>query len=360
MAGAQLLDRPVRVDDGQAEHVGERALADRKLEGGTVDASDDLQPQIELAQEVREAALRLAAAEAEDPVALDGGVDRDHRGHDAGEMRMPLGDVPQDGMIDECDAAVGQGHDGVIHDPQVEAVEVDEVAGHVQRGDLAFAAFQRQRAGRDAIEQKAAVLRLGAVLDDFRFGGDFADPPVDGPRARTISASDRWSRSVSVETSAPISLFSIILSLPRTSCFGSGYPSVPAEPHPSRERAATTTRILYGFPGGTINGSLHLSGNGDVHAPFLFQASVSRGGCRSRRGGTARFGRGPTGGAPGLQRPDPRDRRLREAAGELRDRGDRRGRGAGFRPSPDGGELHSSSSFRAVPPRKPAISAMAA
>src|SRR3954468_6257680 len=91
-AFAQLLQRPVDVDRGQAEAFGEIGLGEIEGIALVVGEADDAEADSKLAKEMRHPRQRGAAAERQHPLAMDGRVEIGREPEQAGEMRMLAGD----------------------------------------------------------------------------------------------------------------------------------------------------------------------------------------------------------------------------------------------------------------------------
>ena len=68
---AQVLQRPIDVNGGQPGSVGDIELGRRKIAGKAVRQADRFEPQKHLAEEVRDAFMRAALADVDDPLAMD-------------------------------------------------------------------------------------------------------------------------------------------------------------------------------------------------------------------------------------------------------------------------------------------------
>ena len=92
-------------------------------------------------------------------------------------MRILVGDLLQRRMRNGRDAAGGERQDAVIHRLQQEAVQIEEVAGNMERGDLPPAVGHDLVAGGKAVQEQGALVRAVALPHDILIG-------LDDPHAR--------------------------------------------------------------------------------------------------------------------------------------------------------------------------------
>lgn len=135
------------MDDRQAQYVRQFVLRHRKPEAHAVGAVHELEADVEFAHQVRELADRLAATHADQPLAMHGRVDQRVEPQKAGKVRRGFRQFPERFVLDLRKRAVGQRQDAMGQHLEQEAVQVEEVAGNVQRRDLAAAVLQHLEAG---------------------------------------------------------------------------------------------------------------------------------------------------------------------------------------------------------------------
>ena len=132
-----------------------------------VHQSDRAQPEIQLAEQVRDAPERLTSAQAGDPFAVMGPVDQGIAPQGIREIRVPPEGPAQGVVRDEGDGAGRQGSQIVVHLMQVQALQVRHVARDIERQDLP-AALRQSRIARDpALEHEAALARPVAEPGDI-------------------------------------------------------------------------------------------------------------------------------------------------------------------------------------------------
>ena len=111
------------------------------------------QPHQQLAQHVRHAGRRLAPANIDHPLPEDRRIDQGVAPEQASETGMVAHEIAQIVMLDEGELARDQRAEAVIHHLQVQALQVGDVAAHVEGQDLPLAL------GRD-------IVAAGEALDD--------------------------------------------------------------------------------------------------------------------------------------------------------------------------------------------------
>ena len=95
-------------------------------------------------------------------------------------MRMGDGDSAQVGMFYMGDAAARHGEDPMIHYRQREGLQIDKVAGNLQRSDLARSVCEEFVPGSKAFEQEGTDVWSGSFGDGIFTGRHGALPPDDG------------------------------------------------------------------------------------------------------------------------------------------------------------------------------------
>src|SRR5947209_4407778 len=73
-------------------------------------------------------------------------------------------------MRDERSAARDEGPETVVHHLQVEALQVEDVAGDVQRQDLPLAVWQHLVAAEESLDDETALARPVAFAQDIHIG----------------------------------------------------------------------------------------------------------------------------------------------------------------------------------------------
>src|SRR4051794_38552361 len=85
-------------------------------------------------------------------------------------MRFGPHNSQQVAVLHESRLAAADGDDAVVHDLQQQRMKVDEIAGYVDGGYLAFSVFHELLARRKTTQDEAALGRSGALCNE-RFPG---------------------------------------------------------------------------------------------------------------------------------------------------------------------------------------------
>lgn len=123
---ARRMQRAIDVDRRKAERVPDLRLRDRKAEVVAVGEPDDLEPGVELADEVGEAFLGMSPADVDQPSPQDRLVDQRRPPESAGQRR-PFRHFQDAGARGLDDLRRRQGRDAMVHGAQYEDVQVAEV-----------------------------------------------------------------------------------------------------------------------------------------------------------------------------------------------------------------------------------------
>ena len=197
---AQPLQAAVDVHRREPEGIADLRLRQGKLERALLGEPDRPKPQEQLAQEVRDPRVRLLASDPEQPLPEHRAVDeriapegiRDPREAPA---KLAHGLVGYEQQLARRDRA-----DAVVHDLEVQALKVGNVARRVEREDLPLARVRDLVAADEALENEAALARRVALADDVVVGGDLADAPRQ-PRQRAPLLAERAKMLSSLRTS---------------------------------------------------------------------------------------------------------------------------------------------------------------
>ena len=164
----QLLQRPVDVHRRQAGGVAELGLRNRHLEGLAVYQADGPEAHIDLAQDVRDPGVGIAATDIDHPLPKHRRIDERVPPEHIGDARVRTKEGPNHLMRDERHLAGNDCRQAVIHDLQVQALQVGDVAGDVEGHDLASAAGKELVAAGEPFEDRAALRRAVLVPDNIR------------------------------------------------------------------------------------------------------------------------------------------------------------------------------------------------
>jgi len=121
---------------------------------------------------MRDPGVSLAAAEPDHPFAEDRRIDERVAPERVVEDRVAPDDVADARMRDEGELRRHERADAVVHDLEMQALQVGEVARRVERHDLPLAAVEELVAADEAFEDEAALGRLVLVADDVLVGGE--------------------------------------------------------------------------------------------------------------------------------------------------------------------------------------------
>jgi hypothetical protein len=113
-------------------------LGQGELETIPFGETDDLEAKEQLTQQVSGMLKGRAPPHRHDPVAVDGGIDGKVHGKQTSQMRVALGDLADELVGNQAGRAGPDRHDSMVHLLHEEAVQVNEVAGHMKSCDLAL------------------------------------------------------------------------------------------------------------------------------------------------------------------------------------------------------------------------------
>src|SRR5215212_10337733 len=136
----ELLKRPVDVHRGHAGGVAELSLRNRHLECLPVRQADGPEAYIDLAQDMRDPGVGITAADIDHPLPKHRRIDERVPPEHVGDARVRTKKGPNHLMGDERHLAGDDRCQAVIHDVEVEALQVRDVARDMEGHDLASAA----------------------------------------------------------------------------------------------------------------------------------------------------------------------------------------------------------------------------
>jgi hypothetical protein len=150
----------------QAGGIAELGLRNRHLKGLSVYEADGPEAHIDLAQDVRDPGVGIAATDIDDPLPKHRRIDERVPPEHVRDAWVRTKEGPNHLMRDERHLA---GHDcrqAVIHDFQVQALQVGDVAWDVEGHDLASATGKELVAAGEPFEDRAALRRAVLVPDN--------------------------------------------------------------------------------------------------------------------------------------------------------------------------------------------------
>jgi hypothetical protein len=139
---AKLLQHAVYMDCCKARRVGNVALGERQHIAPARGEADHLQPQVELAQEMRDPGKGRPAPDRQDALAVDGSVEQCGEPQHPREMRVALRDHSKPVVGSHGEPDRGERPDIVLEPVEQEAMKIDEVAGDMDLHDLALPVSQ--------------------------------------------------------------------------------------------------------------------------------------------------------------------------------------------------------------------------
>jgi hypothetical protein len=144
-------------------------------------------------------AVGFAAAEACHPLPEDRGIDERVAPEDIADARVGADEGPHRLVREERHLARDDRAQAVVHDVEVEALQVGDVARDMEREDLPLAALDDLVAAGEAVEDQAALRRPVLVSDDVLIGlevphhhrqGDDGVPLLVGQRRYALELAD--------------------------------------------------------------------------------------------------------------------------------------------------------------------------
>src|SRR5215207_289122 len=180
---AQPLQAAVDVHRREPEGIADLRLRQGKHERALLGEPDRPKPQEQLAQEVRDPGVRLLASDPQQPLPEHRAVDERIAPEGIGDPREAPAKLAHGLVGYEQQLARRDRADAAVHDLEVQALKVGNVAGRVEREDLPLARVRDLVAADEALENEAALGRRVALADDVVVGGDLADAPRQ-PRER--------------------------------------------------------------------------------------------------------------------------------------------------------------------------------
>src|SRR5215203_2048042 len=195
----QLLQGPVHVHGREPKRVAELGLGERPPEGMAVHEADGAELRVQLAEQMRDAGVGFPAAEACHPLPEDRGIDERVAPEEIADARVGADEGPHRLVRDERHLARDDRAQAVVHDVEVNALQVADVARDMEREDLPLAAFDDLVAAGEAFENQAALRRPILVSHDVLIGlevpqhhrqGDDGLPLLVGKRRYALELAD--------------------------------------------------------------------------------------------------------------------------------------------------------------------------
>jgi hypothetical protein len=141
----------------EAEGVAELGLRERHRESLAVGQADRVELRVQLAEEVRDALVSLPAAKARHPLSENGRLDERVAPEHVADARVRADEGANRLVRDERDLARDARRQRVVHDLDVEALQIGDVAGDMEGEDLPLSAGQDLVAAREAFDDDAAL-----------------------------------------------------------------------------------------------------------------------------------------------------------------------------------------------------------
>jgi hypothetical protein len=108
---------------------------------------------------MRDAGRSVAAPHSDHPLAKDRGVDERVTPEDIAEPRKVAGEISYAVMWDESDRALHQRAEIVVHRFEMQALQIRDITGDMERENLARAGFQYLIAAQPTIDYETALCR---------------------------------------------------------------------------------------------------------------------------------------------------------------------------------------------------------
>src|SRR5829696_3920938 len=137
------------------ERVAELGLGERHPEGMAVHEADGAELRVQLAEQMRDAGVGFPAAEACHPLPEDRGIDERVAPEEIADARVGADEGPHRLVRDERHLARDDRAQAVVHDVEVNALQVGDVARDMEREDLPLPPSMTLAAG-EAFENQAA------------------------------------------------------------------------------------------------------------------------------------------------------------------------------------------------------------
>src|SRR3954454_18215535 len=139
----------------QTEGVGELGLGQRQREGAMVGEADPLEAQCHLAQQMGDPLVGIAATEPDHPLAENRRLDQRVPPEEIGKPGKSANYITDVVMGDEADTRGRQAAEAVVHRPQMQALQIRDVARRVERKKLSSAVRYELEATDKAVQYQA-------------------------------------------------------------------------------------------------------------------------------------------------------------------------------------------------------------
>lgn len=167
-----LLQGAVHMHGGDAERVADLRLGERPRVVVVAAKADRAHAGHHLAEEVGQTAVGLFAPDPEHPLAEDRPIDQRLTPERSGQTGVADAEVVENLMLDEPDLAARDRGERVVHGPDVQALEVGDLAGNMEGVNLALACFRHAVAAGIALDQQTRARGAVALADDVLIGAD--------------------------------------------------------------------------------------------------------------------------------------------------------------------------------------------
>src|SRR4051794_21089513 len=130
---------------------------------------------IHLAQKTGDPPIGFTAADADDPLTKNGGIDERVAPEHVGDARMRAKEGPNRLVRNERHLAGDDRRQAVVHGLEVEALQVRNVAGNVEGNDLASTAGKDLVAAGEPLKDRAALRWPVLIAKDVLVRSEIAD-----------------------------------------------------------------------------------------------------------------------------------------------------------------------------------------
>ena len=151
----------------QAGGIAELGLRNRHLKGLSVYEADRPEAHIDLAQDVRDPGVGIATTDIDDPLPKHRRINERVPPEHVGDAWVRTKEGPNHLMRNERHLAGNDCRQAVIHDLQVQALQVGDVARDVEGQDLASAARKDLVPAGEPFQNRAALRWSVMVTDDI-------------------------------------------------------------------------------------------------------------------------------------------------------------------------------------------------
>ncbi|MCP1834021.1 hypothetical protein ACVIHH_001299 [Bradyrhizobium sp. USDA 4518] len=170
----QFLQRAVDVDRRKSETISKIGLRNREVEITVARSTDSPQSTMNFGEKVGHTLVRGPAADIDDPFPKNRRVNERFAPKRTCHIRALLTQGLDRFMRDEAKRAGCQRREIVVHDVEVEALQIRYFAGNVQREDLPLAVLRDFCTVRKSFGEKATFLWPAAIGDNNVLGRDLA------------------------------------------------------------------------------------------------------------------------------------------------------------------------------------------